>query len=286
MNPPLNVIADKIRQAEKIVVGASNGLSIAEGIHIFADNADFHAHFGDFSQTYGFRSMIHGCFYPFPNQESYWAYFARLCHYMNVQKPAGKVMADLRNILKNKDYFVITSNFDNHFRQAGFAEERLFEIEGVGKKLQCCQACHDHVYDGTAQLEAMYQAEQNGEIPSRLIPRCPDCGGEMKIHIELDRSFQRDTVWREKQAAYHAFLHEAQSKNTLFLELGVGTHNQLIKLPFMQQVYARDNAFYITVNKGEIYIPPEIAARSLGVASGLTEWLEQLHAECAGNLYA
>ncbi|MRN37572.1 hypothetical protein CRG49_008430 [Neisseria sp. N95_16] len=191
MNPPLNVIADKIRQAEKIVVGASNGLSIAEGIHIFADNADFHAHFGDFSQKYGFRSMIHGCFYPFPSQESYWAYFARLYHYMNVQKPAGKVMADLRNILKNKDYFVVTSNFDNHFRQAGFAEERLFEIEGVG------------------------------------------------------------------------------------------THNQLIKLPFMQQVYARDNAFYITVNKGEIYIPPEIAPRSLGVANGLTEWLEQLNAEFA-----
>ena len=127
----------------------------------------------------------------------------------------------------------------------------------------------------------MYQAEQNGEISSELIPCCPDCAGKMKIHVELDRSFQRDTAWREKQAAYQAFLNEAQSQNTLFLELGVGARNQLIKLPFMQQVYARDNAFYITVNKGEIYIPPEIAARSLGVDSGLTEWLEQLNAEFA-----
>lgn len=38
----------KIQDADSIVIGASNGLSISKGIHIFADNVVFQKHFGDF----------------------------------------------------------------------------------------------------------------------------------------------------------------------------------------------------------------------------------------------
>ena len=34
-------IAEKFREADAILVGASNGLSITEGLHLFADNAAF-----------------------------------------------------------------------------------------------------------------------------------------------------------------------------------------------------------------------------------------------------
>ena len=36
-----NPIAEKIREADAILIGASNGLSITEGLHLFADNAAF-----------------------------------------------------------------------------------------------------------------------------------------------------------------------------------------------------------------------------------------------------
>lgn len=41
-------IATEIRTAEAIIVGASNGLSITEGFHLFADNLWFQTNFGDF----------------------------------------------------------------------------------------------------------------------------------------------------------------------------------------------------------------------------------------------
>ena len=42
-----NPIAEKFREADAILIGASNGLSITEGLHLFADNAAFDELFGD-----------------------------------------------------------------------------------------------------------------------------------------------------------------------------------------------------------------------------------------------
>lgn len=39
-----------LRQADAILIGASNGLSIAEGYNIFADNEMFRSQFGSFRQ--------------------------------------------------------------------------------------------------------------------------------------------------------------------------------------------------------------------------------------------
>lgn len=273
----LTLAQQKIRQADTLVIGASNGLSIAEGIHIFGSNRDFYDRFGDFSQKFGFQNIIQGCFHPFRQPEHYWAYFARLYRYMNVEKPAADVMANLLKLVRDKNYFVVTSNFDNHFRQAGFDEDRLFEIEGTGKNLQCrrCQT----VIDGTAVL-AELAAVENGSVPTGLIPRCKDCGGELKVHVQLDDGFVFDQVWHGKHHAYQAILEQGKTGNTVLLELGVGARNRLIKQPFMNYVYQHPNAFYISVNKGELFIPDEIAARSVGIDGGLAEvlaaWAEQV----------
>ena len=52
-----NPIAEKFREADAILIGASNGLSITEGLHLFADNAAFDELFGDFKQKYGLHCI-------------------------------------------------------------------------------------------------------------------------------------------------------------------------------------------------------------------------------------
>lgn len=49
-----------IAESDAILITASNGLSIAEGYHIFADNADFKKYFGDFRDKYGIPNLISG----------------------------------------------------------------------------------------------------------------------------------------------------------------------------------------------------------------------------------
>lgn len=264
---------DKIHSADTLIIGASNGLSISEGIHIFGSNQDFYDHFGDFAQKFGFNNIIRGCFYPFRQPENYWAYFARLYHYMNIKRPVTAVMNDLYQLVQDKNYFVVTSNFDNHFRLAGFDENHLFEIEGVGKDLEC-QTCQS-VFDGTDILTQLAQIE-NGAIATSDIPKCQECGGELKIHVQLDEHFVFDKTWQQKRHTYQDILAQGKYGNTVLLELGVGIRNQLIKQPFMQYTYQNPNAFYISVNKGELWIPDEIANRSVSIngdlASVIHDW--------------
>ncbi len=53
-------IAEKFREADAILIGASNGLSITEGLHLFADNAVFERLFGDFKRKYGLECILQG----------------------------------------------------------------------------------------------------------------------------------------------------------------------------------------------------------------------------------
>lgn len=86
---------------------------------------------------------------------------------------------------------------------------------------------------------------------------------------------------RPKQAqlqAYQKFVKTYQNKKLLVLELGIGARNQLIKAPLMRLIHQEPQAFYITFNKGELYIPREIQHKSIGVDGNLGDILPKVAA--------
>ena len=70
-------IAEKFKEADAILIGASNGLSITEGLHLFADNAAFEGLFGDFKRKYGLQCILQGMMARWPSEEEKWAFWAR-----------------------------------------------------------------------------------------------------------------------------------------------------------------------------------------------------------------
>ncbi|MEC2074495.1 Sir2 family NAD-dependent protein deacetylase [Metabacillus fastidiosus] len=270
-------VLTKIQEADSILIGASIGLSISEGIHIFADDSSFQEHFGDFREKYGLRSIIQGCFFPYPSQEEKWAFFSRMYEYFLINKEASPVMKNLYELVKNKNYFVVTSNIDAHFTLAGFPKERLFEIEGNCRNLQCSHGCHNQIYPGDGILSEMAQNQHSGKVFPNFIPKCPECGGPMQVHIEIDRNFLRGQSWRTSYQAYQSFTEKAHGKKLVLLELGVGARNQMIKAPFMNLTNLEEYATYITFNKGsELYIPDAIVDKSIGIDGNIAEVLQQL----------
>lgn len=120
-----------IRKADAILIGASNGLSIAEGYHIFANNDMFNRQFGDFQQKYGVRNVIEGCFFHYPDEADRQIFLERLVQYWVRDYQPTEVMKDLFSLVGHKDYFILTSNADTHLELSGFDPERVFEIEGT-----------------------------------------------------------------------------------------------------------------------------------------------------------
>ncbi|MDO4616660.1 MAG: NAD-dependent protein deacetylase, SIR2 family [Lachnospiraceae bacterium] len=266
-------IAKKIKEADAILVGASNGLSITEGIHLFANNQAFQELFGDYQRKYGLQNLLSGMLGSWPSEAEMWGFWSRMAdHYSNNYEPS-KAMKDLRAIVGDKDYFVLTSNGEQHFEKAGFDDDKVFEIEGDWLHVQCAHDCHQERYDWSVLAHEMAEKQADGKVQAELIPRCPNCGGPMLPNMAAGHSFLPKAGVSER---YQKFLKTYSGSNLVILELGIGWRNQLIKAPLMKLTAQEPNATYITINLGEIYITENIKEKSFGLDGYLESILNEI----------
>lgn len=276
-------IAEKIKAADGILIGASNGLSIAEGYNIFANDERFQSHFSDFQKKYGFKSLIQGSFSRFESENEMWSYYSRMAYYYMYHTQPSTLMQTLYALVKDKPYFVVTSNTDDHFARAGFERQHILELEGNMKDMQCANGCHELIYSNQEAVLSMRKHEHGMEIPSAYLPKCPKCGGAMQIHVPVNQNFIKGSEAQKSYQNYQGFMERFHGKKLLILEFGIGARNQMIKAPFMKIAAKEPNSFYITFNKGEIYIPTQIANEAIGVDGDLSVILPQIE-ECYSKL--
>lgn len=267
-------IWDKIQEADAILIGASNGLSISEGYNIFADDAWFQEHFGDFRKKYGIRSLLQGMFLDFEGPQEQWAYFSRLAYLKRYKEQPSQMMKNLYALVEDKEYFVVTSNGEDHFSLAGFAPERVFEMEGKITDYRCASHCHETVYNDPKDMIRMAEAEVDGKVPAEAMVKCPQCGGFMEPDMAGNESFFQTGGWKKKAQEYQDFVQRHHGKKLVILEFGVGWRNQMIKAPFMKLAAYEPGAFYVTFNKGELFIPKEISEKSIGVDGDIASALD------------
>ena len=251
-----------LEQAEAVVIGAGSGLSAAAGFTYSGKR--FEEHFREFIEKYGMTDMYSAGFYPFASQEEKWAYWSRHIYYNRYDQPAGTAYTQLLSLVKERNYFVITTNVDHQFSLAGFEESRIFAVQGDYGLFQCKKACHKKLYDNEKQVRAMLARQKNCRIPSELVPKCPVCGGDMEVNLRCDSFFVEDEAWHHAAEGYERFIRENSGKRILFLELGVGMNTPgIIKYPFWQLTWQNPRALYVCINLGEALAPEEIRERSL-----------------------
>lgn len=258
-----------------VVIGAGAGLSASAGFTY--GGARFERYFGDFQAKYGFKDMYTGGFYRYDTPEEYWAYWSRYIlvnRYMDVPKP---VYEQLLALVRDKDYFVLTTNVDHCFQKAGFEKSRLFYTQGDYGLWQCARPCHFVTYDNEKTVRRMAAGQEAMRVPAELIPKCPVCGGPMAMNLRSDERFVEDEGWHRAARRYAKFLRRYGSQRVLFLELGVGYNTPaIIKYPFWKMTAANSNAFYACVNSGEAIAPREFAGRCLCIDGDIEQVLEDL----------
>ena len=251
-----------LNEAEAIVIGAGAGLSTAAGFEYGGDY--FLENFSDIYKKYGYTDMYSAGFHPFLTSEEKWGYWCRFIYLQRYKEGTKPLYKKLYDMVKDKNYFVITTNVDHQFQLAGFSKERLFYTQGDYGLFQCSKPCHKKTYDNEKQVLEMIRSLKDGLIPTALIPKCPICGEEMSMNLRSDDTFVEDEGWHKAAHSYEQFLNENKDKKILFLELGVGWNTPvIIKYPFMRMTYNLKDAFYVCVNKGLNRIPKEIKDKSI-----------------------
>jgi len=264
-----------LREADAVVVGAGAGLSTAAGFTYSGER--FLQHFADFIGKYGFTDMYSAGFYPFPTEEEKWAYWSRHIYY-NRYVPAPKPVYDnLLKLLKDKDYFVITTNVDHQFQKAGFDKQRLFYTQGDYGLFQCAKPCHQKTYDNEEVVKRMIAEQMDLRIPSELVPKCPVCGGRMEVNLRSDETFVEDEGWHAASERYADFIRRHLHDKILFLDLGSGGNTPIVfKIPFIRWTMQNPNAVYATVNLGEAFTVDQIKERSIVIDADINDVLYSL----------
>lgn len=281
-----------MESTQAVVIGAGAGLSASAGFEY--DGETFGRYFFDFEKKYGFHDMYSGGFYPFETFEEQWAFWSRNIYINRYQRIPKSVYDDLYSAVKNKDYFVITTNVDHCFQKAGFAKKRIFYTQGDYGLWQCSKPCHNETYDNEHKVRAMLRAQGFSfdakgmlyitekqslkmRIPSRLIPKCPICGRPMSMNLRSDSTFVENNSWHEAYERYMTFLRNHRKRKILFLELGVGMNTPgIIKYPFWRMAAKNHRASYACINQGEAVCPENIVQRATCINDDIGKILKKI----------
>ena len=271
----IETLRSAIADADAVLIGAGAGLSTAAGFTYSGER--FQTYFSDFIEKYRFRDMYSGGFYPFRTPEEMWAYWSRyifINRYMDPPKPVYKQLLDL---VRDKDYFVLTTNVDHCFQKAGIDKTRLFYTQGDYGLWQCATPCHRRTYDNEETVKKMVELQKDMRVPSELVPRCPQCGGPMTMNLRSDDTFVEDLGWNEAASRYVNWVQAHEGKKLLLLELGVGSNTPgIIKYPFWRLTAQNKNATYVCINFGEAECPKQIENRAILVNADITDVIEAL----------
>lgn len=275
-------LTDKIAQlrkalddADAVLIGAGAGLSAAAGLIMIGPR--FTENFADFIAKYGFTDLYSAGFHQFDSLEEKWAFWSRhfmLDRYGDIPNATYDV---LKNLVADKDYFIITTNVDHCFQRTGFDKTRLFYTQGDFGLFQCSVPCCKKTYDNEAIVRRMAAEQKNMRIPSALVPRCPVCGAPMTQNMRFDDTFVEDEGWCRAMNRYQEFIRQHRDTNLLLLELGVGGNTPgIIKFPFWQ-LTAQDPAFiYACVTLNDAVCPPSIADQSICIRADINDVLQAL----------
>ncbi len=261
-------VNELIKCCDFVVVGAGAGLSSSAGLSYSGER--FTTLFSDFIERYNLSDMYSAAFYNHKTPEEHWAYWSRHIHCNRYEKSDNSLYNDLFSLVKQKDYFVITTNVDMLFVRNGFEKKRLFYTQGDYGLFQCSKPCHNKTYDNFEVVTQMIERQKDFKIPTELVPTCPVCGAEMTTNLRKDGTFVETEGWHKAAKRYQEFLSKANGKDVLFVELGVGYNTPtIIKIPFWQMVYQNQKANYVTINLEDATCPKEIEPRCVCIGEDI-----------------
>lgn len=276
LSEKVSKIKELIKESDCILIGAGAGLSTSAGINYAGE--EFKREFTPFIEKYHFTDLYTASFYDFETEEEKWAYFAKHIKFADTGRIATLLYKNIYELVKNKPYFIITTNVDDQFKKAGFDINKIFATQGSYSKIQCSEACHNKLYDDVELVDKMIEQTDNElKIPSELVPICPICGERMEVNLRKDAYFVQDDNWYKQNKAYEHFIDRIKDKKVVLLELGVGFNTPgIIRFPFEQMTMQNENWNLVRINKENVINWANIDNKSILIQNDIEDVVKKL----------
>ena len=270
-------VANALGKAESVLIGAGSGLTAAAGIS-YLDQKKFAQVFPGWVKR-GFRMQYELMGYPYWTQREQWGYYKVHLNYVYFQQHANSLYQSLYHIVKDKEYFVMTSNVDGLFYKNGFSRERFYAPQGDYGKIQCTKPCSQQVWDIKPFLDRMDESFDPIDqvlTDDSAVPKCPICGSRMFIHARIDGSFI-DSIHQKEHQRLTQWLQGMNDKKILLLELGSGFNTPtVIRFPMEQLARSMKQSTLVRVNLNHAELPRDLEDRGVSIQGDIKAFIEAL----------
>jgi len=230
------------------LIGAGAGLSAADGLDYAGK--EFEREFQPWIDRYDITDLYSSSFYPFKTEEERWAYWAKHIWFSRFRTGGTELYHNILQLIKGKEYFVITTNVDAQFEKSEFAKEKIFATQGDYAYLQARSGNPKTLVYNESWVKQALAATIDCKIPTELIPHHPLTGELMSPNLRCDDTFVEDERWHRQKEAYHEFVGKAWEDKLLLLEFGVGFNTpSIIRFPFEQMAASNSNVSLVRFNR-------------------------------------
>lgn len=213
----IDAIARALPGSECVLIGAGAGLSAAAGVD-YTDTVAFARVFPQWAER-GHRMQYEFVGVHDWAEPAKWAYWATHLNYVFYQFPPSPLYRKLHAIVRDKDFYAITSNADGLFVKSGFEADRVFQAQGNYERLRCTMSCTRETWDTKPFIDRIlsridYESLQVAD-PS-VLPTCPYCGAPLFV------AFRAREEYAQQAELYHGWVERTLDKKLVVMEIGVG----------------------------------------------------------------
>jgi len=265
--------ARQIRQwldeSDRILIGAGAGLSADAGVD-YTDEADFAAKYPALVRR-GLRAAYQLIGHSQLPPEVFWGYW--VLHVKDVRFSAGRrrVYELLFELVREKDWGVLTSNVDALFARSGFDPARVCSIQGDFAFLQCLTPCSNQLWPSAPVIERLLpeiEPDTQALRNPRLAPTCPRCGGAVFFNVRGGDWFV-EAPWRRQFAKLRDWVAAAPNDRLLVLDIGSGFNTpSVVRWPMERTARSIATARFVRINRHNPELHVDLGSRALSVADG------------------
>jgi len=270
-------IEEMVAQADAIVITAGAGMGVDSGLPDFRGTKGLWKEYPDLmNRDLDFEEMANPKWFH-EDAKLAWAFYGHRLHkYLEVQPHAGFEMLLELCRQKSDQYFVITSNVDNHFQKAGFDADKIHEVHGSLAYFQCVYGCKGDIWP--ADYESV-KIDPN-QFLATAMPTCPYCSRVARPNVlmfdDYDWLCDKEREQRRRFETWSRQVWDAKQR-VLVIELGAGkviaTIRRISERLFQKGFHKSD---FIRINPRDDQVPEG----AVGIKAGALEGIKRVVGSC------
>lgn len=175
---------------------------------------------------------------------------------------AVKAYNCLYDLIKEKDYFVVTTCMDDRIYDSKFPEDRITAPCGTWRYLQCSDCCTEELLPVTEKM-----------IEEKRIIYCPHCGKKVSFNqVTCDK--YNEAGYMAQWAAYRNWLQRIINQKLCIIELGVGLkYPTIIRWPFEKIAFCNNKASFVRIHKFLYQLTEELKGKGISIEADPIKFL-------------